>query len=236
MRKILEKYQGTSGPCAHKKKVDEYYVRLRPTTLGRLLEPAIAAQETIFELGREDTQSVQSLVPPSTSAGSSEGNILILDVRPFEKFEECHVFGAMHFDLTQLNKSTNNFPREVYFYKGPVECDKMVVVYDEDGKLGPKIGNAFVEKGIENTYVVSGGFLGLCTACPQILEGEPPTDDVLAAMMSRAGLKLSRGDSSNRSLVGGSARGSTAGSVRTSMSRLTSGRSIAGSDAPRAWK
>ena len=44
MRKILEQYQGTSGPNAHKKKADEFYVRLRPTTLGKLLLPLVEAQ------------------------------------------------------------------------------------------------------------------------------------------------------------------------------------------------
>ena len=49
-------------------------------------------------------------------------------------FDRCHVYGARQFDTTSLSKSTNTFPREVYFFKGPRECDKMIVLYDEDGK------------------------------------------------------------------------------------------------------
>ena len=176
---------------------------------------------------------MQSIVPPSSATNSSEGNILILDVRPFEDFEKAHVYGARHYDIAQLGRSTNNLPREVYFYKGPVECDKMVVLYDQDGKEGTRIGNSFVEKGVENTYVVSGGFLALCATCPNVLMGDVPTDETLAAMMAHAGLLKGPG-----SARGGSARGgyppSTAGSVRTQMTRLTS--SVAGSNAPRAWK
>jgi len=237
MRIVLEKYQGTSGPNAHKKKVDEFYVRLRPTTLGRLLEPLVEAEESIYQLGHEDTQSVQSVVPPSTAAESSEGNILILDLRPFEQFEQCHVYGARHYDVTNLNKASNNFPREVYFFKGPVECDKMVVLYDEDGREGARVGNHFVEKGIENTYVVTGGFLGVAATAPHVLVGDPPTPDALAAQLSRAGIKPSPGGGSQRSEAGYSARCSTAGSVRTQATRLTGvAGSVAGSVSQRAWK
>ena len=218
IRKILEQHEGTSGPNAHKKKRDEFYVRLRPSTLGRLLEPAVSSVESIYQLGHEDTASVVSSVVPDAAGGSSEGNILILDLRPFEAFQRCHCYGAMHYDVANLNKASNNFPREVYFYKGSIECDKMIVLYDEDGKTAPAVGNAFVAKGIENTYVVSGGFLGMCAACQTILEGVPPDEKTLVQLMAQAGIKASTGSVSGASSAG-SARCSTAGSVR---SRLTS--------------
>lgn len=34
-----------------------------------------------------------------------------------------------------LHKSTNQFPRELYFFRGPRDGDKMVLLYDEDGKV-----------------------------------------------------------------------------------------------------
>lgn len=225
-RKIMEQYQGTSGAHAHKKQADEFYVKLRPVTLGKLLEPIVDAQESIYDLGREDTASVVTSVAPASVNGSNEGNILIFDVRPFEAFERCHVFGAQHYDVAQLSKATNNFPRETYFYKGPVSCDKMVVIYDEDGKAARNIGNAFVQKGIENTYVVSAGFLGLCSACPGVLVGSPPGDDELVALLARAGLKPSGGGGASGSM---SSRCSTAGSVRTQRTSLTS---LAGGSSP----
>ena len=118
MRKVLEQSQGTSGVHAHKKKPDEFYVRLKPATVGRLLAPLVQAEESVFNLGREDATSVVSSVrPEAIDASSSQGNILILDLRPFETFEHCHVFGAQHYDTAQLNRASNNFPKEVYFYK-----------------------------------------------------------------------------------------------------------------------
>ena len=237
-RKILEQYQG-SGPNGLRKQKNEFYVRLRPVTLGQLLGPLVEGEESIYRMANDDAQSVVSSVVPSVAGTASMGeggNICIFDLRPFEEFEQCHVYGARHLDVSMLNRSTNNFPREVYFYKGPVECDKMIVLYDEDGKSARAAGNIFVERGVENTYVVSGGFLGLCATCPHVLVGHPPSEQTLVALMARAGLKPPGQPSarSTYSVYGMSARGSTAGSVRTQNTNL---HSIAGSvQHGRAWK
>jgi len=195
MRKILAQHEGTSGPNARSRKKDEYFTRLRPSTLGRLLEPTMEAEESIYRLGYEDSGSVVSSVVPASATSEGGGNLLILDLRSFEQFEQCHIFGAKLYDPKELSKATNNFPREVYFYKGSIDGDKMIVIYDEDGKSAPAIGNAFVEKGIENTYVLSGGFLGACAGCPQMLMGQPPSPDELVGLMQRAGLKAATGGS-----------------------------------------
>jgi centrosomal protein CEP41 len=97
----------------------------------------------------------------------------------------------------------------------------MVVRYDEDGKAAGRVGNAFVEKGVENTYVVAGGFLGLCAACPEAMVGETPAEEELVRMMASAGLKP---PGSAPSPGGMSSRCSTAGSVRTQRTGLTSSR------------
>ena len=288
LRKILEQSQGTSGAFAHKKKPNEFYVRLKPATLGRLLAPLVQAEESVYKLANEDAAScISSVLPEAVDAASSQGNILIFDLRPFDVYQQCHVFGAKHYDTTLLNRASNNFPQEVYFYKvrpetvaasraralvpcsealaavaaaeaaapwvlarvgarpriagslplpsvveqGSVECDKMVVLYDADGKLGPSIGNAFVEKGIENTYVISGGFLGLCAASPELLVGELPSEETLAMAMAKAGFKP--GGTGTPSAL--SSRCSTAGSVRTQRTGLTSQAGSPGRG-PRAWK
>jgi len=235
MRKILE---AGGGGHAHKKPKDEFFVRLKGHTLGRLLEPLVASEESIFSLGKEDTRSVvSSVVPDSAGTSSSEGNICIFDMRPFEDFDKCHVYGARHLDPSQINRSTNNLPREVFFFKGPIECDKMVVLYDEDGRSARQFGNTFVERGVENTYVVSGGFLGVCATAPHVLVGEPPSHDNLATLLSRAGLKVPTGGASASSVASArSDRCSTAGTVRTQATNLTSMAGGGGSSAGRPWK
>ena len=241
MRKILQTYEG-SGPNAHKRPADEYFQRLRPSTLGQLLQPAVEAEESIYRLDREDTASVVSTIVESTATGAAvDSNILIFDLRPFARFDECHVYGALQYDARELNKSTNHFPKEIYFYKGPAEGDKMIVLYDEDGKTSPAVANSFVERGIENTYVLSGGFLGACAGCPQLLMGTPPNPDDLPALMQRAGMKPAL--STTGSIAGGppgTAR-SVAGSacsVRTQQTSLSAfGGSVAGGGTARpSWR
>ena len=235
MRKIIEAAQG-SPLHAHKKQKNEFFVRLRPVTLGRLLEPLVEQEESVYALGREDTQSVISSVVPDSVAGggSSEGgNLLIFDLRDFSEFEQCHVYGARHLEVAMLNRSTNNFPREVYFYKGPIDHDKMIVLYDEDGKTAPQVGNLFVERGVENTYCVSAGFLGLCATCPHILVGHPPSPETLATLMSRAGIKP-HGSGGTATSVRGAGRLSTAGAGRTQNTNLLS--SIGGMSPQKIWK
>merc|ERR1719502_493558 len=184
MRKVMAEYNGTSGPNARPTQQKEYYARLKPLVLAELLKPSMEQEESIYKVDRDDTASMVSSIVPR-DAGSEvreqQGNVMILDVRSFEKYEECHVFGARHYDPTQLSKATNNFPRELYYFKGPMGGDKMVVLYDEDGQGVQDIANTFVERGVENTYVLSGGFLGAAYRCPQVLVGLPPSEEEIVA-------------------------------------------------------
>jgi len=225
MRKIMEQYENTSGPNARPKQQNEFYAKLKPSTLAKLLEPAMEQEESVYKLDRDDTASMVSSIVPSEAGtdvlSKQEGNLLIFDCRSFEKFHDCHIFGARHYDPVQLTKATNNFPRELYYFRGPMGGDKMVVLYDHDGKGMQAIANTFVERGVENTYVLSGGLLGAAYRCPQLLVGLPPADEEIAA-----GLQL-KATSQPRGLGGtGLNRCSTAGSTRTQNTAL----SVAGSE------
>ena len=309
MRKILAQYENTSGPNARPKQQNEFYAKLKPLTLSKLLEPAMEQEESVYKLDKEDACSMVSSIVPSDAGtdilAKQEGNLLLLDVRSFDSYHECHLFGARHYDPVQLTKATNNFPRELYYYRGPMGGDKMVVLYgsvthathahsspndprthalrphsgvhalaasicastlarvrvcprsrpvacrvaDHDGKGMQAIANTFVERGVENTFVLSGGLLGAAYRCPQLLVGQPPSE---AAIISGLQLKAS---SQPRGLPGtgtgtgtgmvpgrpgsgmmpgtGMGRCSTAGSTRTQNTAL----SIAGSEASAApWR
>ena len=132
MRKIIE------ALGREDKKKNEFFVRLRPVTLGRLLELLVEQEESGQRALWPRGYAVGHLVGVPSERG---GNLLIFDLRDFSEFEQCHVYGARHLEVAMLNRSTNNFPREVYFYKGPIDHDKMIVLYDEDGKTAPQVGN-----------------------------------------------------------------------------------------------
>ena len=170
MRKVLAQYENTSGPNARPKQQHEFYTKLKPLTLAKLLEPAMAEEESVYKLVNEDACSMVSSIVPSdagTDVRERGANLLLLDVRSFDRYQECHksnpdpnpdpspdsspdpdpdpetnlhpeqechLFGARHYDPVQLTKATNNFPRELYYYRGPMGGDKMIVLYDHDGK------------------------------------------------------------------------------------------------------
>jgi centrosomal protein CEP41 len=244
MRKVLAQYENTSGPNARPKQQNEFYTKLRPLTLAKLLEPAMTQEESVYKLGNEDACSMVSSIVPSDAGtdvlakhAERGANLLLLDVRSFDRYQECHLFGARHYDPVQLTKATNNFPRELYYYRGPMGGDKMVVLYDHDGKGMQAIANTFVERGVENTFVLSGGLLAAAYRCPQLLVGQPPSEaEIIAGLQLKTqghrGLAGATGLSS-RPGTGQSARCSTAGSTCTRNTAL----SVAGSEAPAAkWR
>ena len=254
MRNVLRQYEGTSGPNARNKKRDEFFQRLRPSTLGKLLEPALESEESVYRLGHEDTASVVSvvdsvrcLINPETphAAGSHavDGHWRMhVSYRPQQQrqratcssttfavssgstnatssgrsstihgsfqrlpttspgmctstrcLERLILLGRaaltpsiLSHRATLCHSGAEARPIPWHLAQGPVEGGKMIVLYDEDGKTAPAVGNAFVEKGIENTYVLNGGFLGACAGCPAMLMGQPPSPDDLAAMMQAA--------------------------------------------------
>ena len=75
MRKILAQYEGTSGPNARVKKRDEFFMTLKPTTLAKLLEPALEQAESVYNMdSAESIGSVYSQVAANATpseAGSS---------------------------------------------------------------------------------------------------------------------------------------------------------------------
>ena len=228
MRKILLQYEHTSGPNARPRQQNEFYAKLKPLTLAKLLEPAMEQEESVYKLGNDDACSMVSSIVPSNAGtevlSQQGGNLLLLDVRSFDSYHACHIFGARHYDPVQLSKATNNFPRELYYFRGPMGGDKMVVLYDHDGRGMQAIANTFVERGVENTYVLSGGLLGAAYRCPQLLVGTSPSDHEIVAGLQ---LKPSR-SGQPRGLPGtGLGRCSTAGSTRTQNTAF----SIAGSEA-----
>ena len=270
--KLNKRYAGTGGPNAHRRPTNQYFAKLKPTTLAKLVEPKMEAEESIYKVEKDDAVStVTTMVDAMQMSDDAIKNaeVMILDCRPFEDYHACRVHGAYHYDIAQLGKATNQFPRELYFFKAPIESNKMIVIYDSgrDVEATQRLGNAFVEKvraaaaalaqfvlprsahtahlsryprgcarqphtprrplppppaapvptarnpaaatrrsarchcpprprpppalppqGIDNTYVVHGGFHGIATRVPHILAGDvPPPYGIPGAEVLRLG-------------------------------------------------
>ncbi|KAJ1631369.1 Rhodanese-like domain-containing protein, partial [Pavlovales sp. CCMP2436] len=99
------------------------------------------------------------------------GSLLLLDVRPVEAFEKWHIRGAVSYPPAQLSHSTNNLPKDIYYFKGERDSSKMVVLYDDDGLSATRAGNHLVQQGVDNTYVINGGLKEFAPRFPRMLEG-----------------------------------------------------------------
>jgi len=233
MRKILKEYEGTAGPNARGKQRNEFFSTLKPLTLAKLLEPCIQDEESIYKIDADEVASMASAVSSvvlkdevgSQAGDTVGGNLLIYDMRSFEEFDKDHIYGSRHFDRTMLSKSTNNFPREIYFFKGSADSDKMVLLYDGDGKGLTDVANRFVELGVENTYVLAGGYQGVLVRCPHILSN-PPEGDMMPTATLAAGLR----NTSKRDADGCS----TAASTRTQQTTLSTGSRASAASKP--WR
>jgi len=165
---------------------DEYFQRIRPTTLGAILEEISREEESVYELGTDDvvslatsvrsgaTSVVHSEVASPSAVVERQSHLLLLDMRAPEEYERWHVRGAVSFPMSQLKHATHNLPQDIYYYRGPRDSDKMVVIYDEDGRTLVEAGNTLVQKGVENLYVVHGGLNQFAPRFPHLLEGHVP--------------------------------------------------------------
>jgi len=197
-----------------------FFAMIKPSALARIIEPSLEAEESIYRMCTDDAVSTVTTVQMHDEGvrrfdGDSAEALLLLDLRELDDFEASHIHGARHYDRRQLSKATNQFPKEIYYYKGPATSKKLVVLYDEDGKGLTEVANGFVEKGIENTYVLSGGFQAVRSRYPHII-----------ASMSGASAAAAVGPSASVAAAlagrgGGPAGGVPPSPCRTAMSRLT---------------
>mmetsp|Transcript_16794 Transcript_16794/g.43641 ORF Transcript_16794/g.43641 Transcript_16794/m.43641 type:complete len:350 (+) Transcript_16794:61-1110(+) len=98
---------------------------------------------------------------------------LVVDLRDPEDFEQCHIRGAHNFPASRLSRAQNHWSPEMYAYIN--KPDRMLIVYDLDEKIGPKAAETFVQRGVDNVFLLSGGLRVLCDKIPDgIVVGRLP--------------------------------------------------------------
>lgn len=80
---------------------------------------------------------------------------LLLDLRDKDDYEKCHIISALSYPTAMLSRSVNNETKELLAYKN--QPGKIVVVYDDDEKIGPRAATTLVERGYDNIFLLSGG-------------------------------------------------------------------------------
>eukprot|EP00035_Acanthoeca_spectabilis_P023075 m.447528 g.447528 ORF g.447528 m.447528 type:complete len:342 (+) comp19527_c0_seq1:1404-2429(+) len=111
---------------------------------------------------------------------------LVVDLQDPEDFERCHIRGAHNFPATMLSRAQNHWSPEMYAYIN--KPDRMLILYDVDEKIGTKAAETFVQRGVDNVFLLSGGLRVLCDKIPEgIVIGELPGSKRVKGAPSAAG-------------------------------------------------
>lgn len=196
------------------KRKDEIFKRIRPITLVRLLQER-EVSESVYALGpgcgdARFTDGASSViaskgpvpVPPSMASVTSvagsvvsivetdatvseERDLVLLDVREADEFEQCHLPLAVSFPAPKINR--DQFIPELMRCKR--EPSKLLVIYGANEQATIGVARLLVEKGWENVHALTGGFEEMLQSYPEIIEGtipeRPPTTSTVRSGLRR---------------------------------------------------
>ncbi|CAK9084620.1 unnamed protein product [Durusdinium trenchii] len=179
------------------KRKDEIFKRIRPSTLVRLLQER-EVSESVYAMGPgtvERGDGCSSViaskgplpVPPSVASVTSvagsvvsivetdatvseERDLVLLDLREPDEFEQCHLPLAVSYPAPKINR--DQFIPELLRCKR--EPSKLLVVYGSNEAVTIGVARLLVEKGWENVHALTGGFEEMLQSYPEVIEGTMP--------------------------------------------------------------
>jgi len=122
------------------------------------------SKESIYQLmGETKIQTVSS----AQIGVTSDSNFLLLDMRDKDEYVKWHIKEAYSFPLMLLNQD-KTIP-ELFRFKN--KEDKMIIVYVNDERTGIIVGQSMVDRGYENTYLLTGGIEKFIEDYSSLVEG-----------------------------------------------------------------
>merc|ERR1712178_310496 len=142
--------------------------------MGELIEEdEDVEEETIYGLAAQEAAEVgPCVVHDGAAQDMDEALFLLLDLRDEAEYEECHIGSALSYPYVQLTHSTNYFTSEIFRYKN--RPDRMIIIYDTDERIAAPAGKLFVERGVENVYVLTGGLRKFVDKYDEFVTGTIP--------------------------------------------------------------
>lgn len=118
--------------------------------------------------------------PLPAAARPSRCPFLLLDLRDADDFRSCHIAGAISYPVAMLSRASNSFTADIYMYSN--KPGKIIIVYDEDERMAPAAATIFVQRGVDNVFMLSGGLKVLSQKFPVgFIEGVLPASCLPAA-------------------------------------------------------
>lgn len=99
---------------------------------------------------------------------------LIVDLRDKVEFDAGHINGAVNFPLSRLSRSQNYWTPDVFEYVN-VE-GRIIILYGEDERTSISAAEIFVQRGVDNSFMLSGGLKVLAAKFPEgLFVGDLPS-------------------------------------------------------------
>lgn len=166
-------------------KVAKYVESLNPKSVERLPDGGYANPIDEYRTGSHE---------------NTLEDIMLLDCRPVEDFNACHIQGAIHYPKVRLNHATYPFLNEMFSYRN--KDNKLIVVYDLDESIAVEVTNAVYQRGINNIAMMAGGLQEFVQDYKSLITGESPVPIVPRdARMQRRADEVTQARSEARSHI-----------------------------------
>lgn len=109
---------------------------------------------------------------------------LLLDMRDEEEFEKCHIQGAKLYPKARLSRATNQFTPELLAFKAHPE--KMIVVYDDYGKMSAEAAQMMAERGFDNIFLLHEGLAAFAEEFPNLVGPQAPPPPITPSKRTTA--------------------------------------------------
>uniref|UniRef100_A0A5K3ESN2 Rhodanese domain-containing protein n=1 Tax=Mesocestoides corti TaxID=53468 RepID=A0A5K3ESN2_MESCO len=145
-----------SGVTDEKAQVSEGRTSVDPPSCA-LMSSRPTLESVIKGIGELDmNQKNQSCLQPlSGIIDTMDRPYLLLDVREKDEFDQCHIIQALSYPHTMLSRCMSFETREMLAYRN--KPGHIIICYDEDERLAPRVATILTERGYENVFVLSGG-------------------------------------------------------------------------------
>lgn len=192
MSKYLEHLEDIKKNYKYRK--DEIFSRLKVSTFAQLVLQVTDATFTdtmdTTENEERDVDDTSQQTPPSTARSTLSSVVtgtgeldsskeqedpeviqqpsvcpyLLLDLRDKDDYDNCHIIPAKSYPATMLSRSCNYFTQDILEYKN--KAGRIIILYDEDERIAPQAATVFVQRGVDNAFMLSGGMKVLYKTFP----------------------------------------------------------------------
>ncbi|CAI8015844.1 Centrosomal protein of 41 kDa [Geodia barretti] len=155
---------------------DEEVEDEEPTPLPEDESPPDTARSTlnsiVHGIGELDVADDEPSQPPSPRLPPTSP-YLLLDVRDTDEYQRCHVISAKSYPVAMLSRSCNYFTQDILDYSN--KPGHIIILYDDNERMAPQAATVFVQRGVDNVFLLSGGMRVLHRVFPQgIITGSLP--------------------------------------------------------------